>query len=306
VTPADTAGAAVAAAAAALAAAGIGDARFEARLLVAHALGCDVAMLIGHPERPLHVAERNRIEALVRRRAAREPHAHIVGRREFWSLPLTVSRDTLIPRPESETIVEAVLGRVTSRRSALRILDLGTGSGCLMLALLAELPAAVGVGVDRSPAALAVARANARALGFDGRASFVGGIWDDALSARFDVVVANPPYLADDAIAGLAPDVARFEPRLALSGGPDGLDAYRVLLPRLRRLMTADGIGALEFGAGQRDPVVAMAMASGLQVSDIKKDLCGVPRVVTVRPAPSRSKKKSLETNAIPTSVAGS
>lgn len=266
--------------AAVLTAAGIGEARLEARLLLGHVLGVGTETVVAHPERPVSGAERARLGRLVRRRARREPLAYIVGRREFWSLPLTVSPDTLVPRPESETVVEAVLARQQERTCALRILDLGTGSGCLLLALLTELPLASGVGVDISPAALAVARDNAAALGLAPRAAFVCADWAASLSGRFDVVVANPPYIADDALPALAPEVAVFEPRLALGGGDDGLDPYRAIIPGLARLQTRGGAAFFEVGDGQAAAVAAMLFRHGLQDIEITNDLAGIPRCV--------------------------
>ncbi|MGE5780576.1 MAG: peptide chain release factor N(5)-glutamine methyltransferase, partial [Hyphomicrobiales bacterium] len=193
-----TLGTAIAEARARLAAAGIAAAGLDARLLAAHVLGCEVSVLIGHPERPIGPAEAARFEAAVRRRLDREPLAYILGGKEFWSLPLRVTRDTLIPRPETETVVEAALAWCRQGGGATtRIVDLGTGSGCLLLALVAELPAAWGVGVDRSEPALAVARDNAERLGVADRASFVCADWGTALTGEFDLIVCNPPYIAD-------------------------------------------------------------------------------------------------------------
>jgi release factor glutamine methyltransferase len=261
--------------------AGVDVPRLEARLLVGHVLGVGAEVLVGDPQRPLTGDQRSRLDGLLARRVRREPLAHILGGREFWSLPIRVTADTLVPRPETETLVEAALEWVGERLAGaaeLRILDLGTGSGCLLLALLSELPRAFGVGVDLSAAALAVARDNADALGLACRAGFVGGDWGSALGGGFDLVVANPPYVADGELTALAPEIVRFEPRLALAGGADGLAAYRAIAPQLPRLLAPGGAAFLEVGAGQAPSVAAMLAGHGLQDVDIKTDLAGVGR----------------------------
>jgi release factor glutamine methyltransferase len=265
-----------------LAAAGIDSARLDARVLVAHALGLEGAVLLTQGERRLSEEEEGRVAALVARRARREPVAHLVGAREFWGLSFKVSRDTLIPRPESETLVEAALSFVADRARPLALLDLGTGTGCLLLALLAELPRAWGVGVDVSASALELARANAAALGLADRAFWVEADWTSGLGGRFDLVVANPPYVPDDAIATLAPEVARYEPRIALAGGADGLVFYRALSRRLPTVLAPDGVACLEVGHGQAAPVAGLLHAAGLAVRDIRRDLADVERCVVV------------------------
>ena len=201
-----------------LADAAIDHAGLEARLLLAGILGCDVAMIVGHPERLMTESQMAALDANVRRRRRGEPLAYILGRREFWSLTLTVNEHTLVPRPDTETLVEMALSRLGDR-PGLRLLDLGTGSGCLLLSLLMELPTAWGLGVDIDPDALVVARSNARRLGLDARATFVCGDWAQALSGRFDLVVTNPPYVSDAEWAGLEVGVRDFEPALALRAG---------------------------------------------------------------------------------------
>jgi release factor glutamine methyltransferase len=261
-----------------LSAAGIAEARREARLLVAAALGTDLASVIGYPERCLDARQSARLAELASRRAAREPAARLLGRREFWSLDFALTPETLVPRPDSETLIEAVLAHLPQRQAALRILDLGTGSGCLLLGLLSELPQAGGVGVDLSPGAAAAARANAGLLGLADRASFFVGSWGDALCGAFDVIVANPPYVESGAIADLEPEVALYEPRLALDGGADGMEAYRALAPLLASLLTADGIVAVEVGLGQAEPVGALLETEGLSVSEVRSDLGRIAR----------------------------
>jgi release factor glutamine methyltransferase len=219
---------------------------------------------------------------LVLRRAAREPLALILGHREFWSLDFLVSPATLIPRPESETLIEAALAAFADRVAPASILDLGTGTGCLLLAALSEFTAALGVGVDRSAGAAKLAAQNAKALAMARRARFVCGDWTDALAARFDLILCNPPYIRSAEIAGLMPEVARYEPAMALDGGPDGLTAYRSLLPRLPGLLTSNGAAVLELGAGQGELVAGLAGAAGM-VAMTRPDLAGTPRALVLR-----------------------
>lgn len=273
-------GALLADAAARLDAAGIDGARLDARVLAAHAFGVSPARLVAHPESRPTPARRRRFRALVERRAGREPVALILGVREFWSLEFLVDDTTLVPRPESEAVIERTLATIEGRDGDVSILDLGTGSGCLLLALLRELPNARGVGVDVSAAALRVARANARRLGLADRACFRRSDWGRGVGARFDLVVANPPYIADGDFAGLAPEVARFEPRLALSGGGDGLACYRALAPGLARRLRPRGRVVLEIGSTQADAVAAILENHGLAVLAVHADLAGRPRVV--------------------------
>ncbi len=271
-------------AAALLDAAGVPKARFEARLLVAHTLGLDPATVFAQPHRTMTEAEQGRLAGIVRRRANREPMAHIVGMREFWSLPLAVSPSTLIPRPDSETVVEAALEHLPDQAHG-RVLDLGTGSGCLLLAVLSERPLASGIGLDLSAEALAVAEANAVHLGLQDRAQFLRGDWAAPVRGRFDVVLCNPPYIRSADLATLEPEVSRFEPRAALDGGADGLDCYRALIPSLAGLLHREGIAALEIAYNQTEAVSACAAANGLQVLEIKADLSGHPRCVVVAAA---------------------
>jgi release factor glutamine methyltransferase len=266
-----------------LAAAGIEEPRREARLLLAAVLTVDTAIILGHPDRVLGRSERTRFAGLLARRAAREPSARVLGRREFWSLDFALAPETLIPRPDSETLVEAALANISGRSAALRLLDLGTGTGCLLLALLSELPAAIGIGIDLVPNAAVTARRNAVALGLAGRSRFIAGSWGTAIMGRFDVIVANPPYIASAAIAALAPEVAQYDPRVALDGGTDGLDSYLALAPDLLRLLSESGVAVVELGAGQAEPVAAIMRQIGLVTEEICRDLAGIERCLVLR-----------------------
>lgn len=266
-----------------LAEAGIAGALREARLLLQAAGDIPVATQVAFPERAIEPAALERFRALVARRARREPMAHVLGRREFWSLSFKVTADTLDPRPDSETLVQAVLDQTPDRSAPLRLLDFGTGTGCLLLALLHELPNATGIGVDASSAALAVARENADALGLAARASLHRGDWDHGIAPAFDVIVSNPPYIPGGEIAGLQPEVASFEPRLALDGGPDGLAAYRRLAPAAGRLLATGGLAAFEVGLGQSDSVIGIGKAAGLRHIATASDLGGVQRCLLFR-----------------------
>ncbi|CDL00961.1 putative protein methyltransferase hemK modifies release factors RF-1 and RF-2 [Magnetospirillum gryphiswaldense MSR-1 v2] len=261
-------------------AAGIQSARLDARLLVAEALGVEPLRLVTHPEMVLTAQQQTAIEGMAARREDRQPISHILGRRGFWTLDLRVTPDTLDPRPDTETLVQGVLDRVADRHAALRIVDFGTGSGCILLALLAELPNAHGLGIDQSAAALAVAAENAERNGLAGRAEFRHGDWGLGLDGPFDIIVSNPPYIPEADIAGLEPEVARHEPRSALVGGADGLDCYRALAPDIARLLAVGGITGLEVGAGQAGDVAALLKAAGLRDLCVADDLAGHGRSV--------------------------
>jgi release factor glutamine methyltransferase len=270
-----------------LAAAGVEDAALDARLLVQRATGLDAAALAADPDRMLTAEQASRLDALAARRAAREPMSQILGHAGFWTIELIVTRDVLTPRPESETVIAAALEETRNKPNG-RALDLGVGPGTLLFAVLKERPGWRGVGLDASAAALAVARANALVLGLEERADFVLGDWAAALDATrvegpFDLVLANPPYVPSAEIERLAPEVRDFEPRLALDGGPDGLDAYRRIAPALPRLLAPDGVGVLEVGAGQGRAVAALIAESLPQAAiRIDPDLAGRDRAVVI------------------------
>jgi release factor glutamine methyltransferase len=264
--------------------AGVDRPDLDARLLVGHALGLDHTGLARAGERLLDDVEAARIEALVLRRLAREPIARIVGTKEFWGLRLAVTPAVLVPRPETETVVEqalAALDRDGPRRRALRFADLGTGSGAIMLALLRELPHAFAIGTDRDPVALAVARDNAQRLGLAHRARFVACDFGTALAPGFDLVATNPPYVASSEIATLAPEVAVFDPRGALDGGADGLAAYRAIAADAGRLLAPGAHFVAEIGKGQADAVASLLAAQRFGDIGVAPDLAGIPRALT-------------------------
>ena len=265
-----------------LAAADVAAPRREARLVVALAMGIDPAVTLGWPERRLDAAAQARLAELAARRVAREPYARLAGRRAFWSLDLALSPATLDPRPDSETLIEAALALLPDRAARLRLIDFGTGSGCLLLALLSELPNAGGIGIDILPGAAAIARRNAAAAGLGGRAAFVIGDWGEAIGGTADVILANPPYICSADIANLAPEVARYEPPEALDGGADGLRAYRRLALDVARLLRPGGLGLIELGQGQAGAVAGLMNGAGLAVQQVRADLAGIERVLVV------------------------
>lgn len=269
--------------AARLAAAGFDEPRRHARALLAAALDLSPAEVFAHPERLLTPAQQARIAAMLDRMTAREPLSRIVGRRGFWGLDFLLSADTLDPRPESETVVDSVLARLSERNRPYRLLDLGTGTGILLLALLSEYPAARGFGVDIAFGAALTARRNAELLGLEGRAHFLVGNWAEALTGRFDAVVANPPYIESAAISALPPEVRDYDPRRALDGGADGLAAYRRIAAGLPRLLSPDGVFAAEIGFGQAEKVAAILSGRGLRIDAVAPDLAGIARCVVAR-----------------------
>ena len=266
-------------AAARLAAAGIDEAPREARILLAAAMN---AQSVAHLDRAPTDAERAAFDAMMARRESREPVAYILGRKEFWSLDFEVSPAVLIPRPDSETLVESAL-RHFKNAPPKTVLDLGTGSGCLLVSLLTEWPEATGLGVDISDAALALAERNARRLGTGGRAQFRRGDWARDLAQQFDLVVANPPYIRDQELLSLDRDVAHFEPLLALKGGSDGLDPLRRIADRLRHVMRSGAVAIIEIGVAQAAAASRILVNAGLEVLSIAKDLGGHERAVVAR-----------------------
>lgn len=267
-------------------AAGIDTATLDARLLIGHALSLDHTALASQATRALTASERDAIAAIVSRRLQGEPVARIVGVKEFWGLPFALAPATLVPRPDTETIVEAALIAIgeTRKREALRIADLGTGTGAILMALLHEWPNATGLGTDIDPQAIDTARANAQALGLEKRAQFRLADFSDDLGERFDLVVSNPPYIPTRDIDTLEREVRDHDPLRALDGGADGLDAYRAIARRAPHLLRDDGVLIVEIGIGQAADVEAILTAGGgLECTAIHPDLSGVMRAVTVR-----------------------
>lgn len=259
-------------------AAGIESPELDARILTGHALGLDHAALAAAEKQELSAAAAANIDALAARRLAREPVARIVGEKEFWGLAFRVTPAVLVPRPETETVVELALSLV-DRAASLRIADLGVGSGAILLALLSELPHARGVGVDNSADALNVARENSQCRGLADRADFVLADFGK-LDGCFDLIVSNPPYIASGDIDRLAHEVRAYDPRNALDGGPDGLSAYRAIAGNSARLLTPGGHLVVEIGVGQEQAVSALFAHNGLAIRAVRHDLSGIPRTL--------------------------
>jgi release factor glutamine methyltransferase len=270
-----------------LQAAGIETPELDARLLLGDVLQLDLTGLMVANTRRLDAREAATLEALIVRRIAGEPVARILGHKEFWGLPLALSPATLVPRPDTETVVEAALEllKLEGRSNdALRIADLGTGSGAILLALLSELPNAHGIGTDINPEAIKTATANAAALGLGDRATFLVCDYARALHAPFDLIVSNPPYIPSRDIDDLAIEVRAHDPCLALDGGADGLDAYRVIAPAAFELLVPGGVVVVEVGQGQEGDVARLMAEKGLdQGAPAKADLNGIPRAVMAR-----------------------
>jgi release factor glutamine methyltransferase len=263
-----------------LRAAGIGNARLDARVLLAHVVGVASDAVFEHAE-----IESDRIEAFdaaIARRALREPLAYITGSKEFWSLSFAVGPGVLLPRPETETLIEEALRFFSDRSAALNVLDIGTGSGCLLVAILADCESARGLGIDISDAALAYARQNALRHGVSGRSRFLNAEWCPPGPETFDVVLSNPPYLSAREFEHAQPEIRHYEPRSALAAGSDGLDGMRALAPVLAKCLAPQGRGFVEAGAGQAGPAAQILAASGLEVRRFVPDLSGVPRCLVV------------------------
>ena len=268
------------AAAAALASAGVENARTEARLILAAVAESAPAEIFNAVDQDIDDGLRHRFEDAVDRRAAGTPFAHIAGEREFWSLPFRVSPATLVPRPDTETLIALALALFKDRTAPGLLADLGTGSGCLALTLLHEFSDAHGVAVDISADALCIARENAIALGLDGRCRFVEGGWREIGAGPFDLMVSNPPYIPRADIDALAAEVRDHEPRSALDGGTDGLDAYREILPLMAERLAATGIAIVEIGVGQAADIGDLAAAGGLRLIEMGRDLAGHERAL--------------------------
>jgi release factor glutamine methyltransferase len=270
--------------------AGIERPNAEARILLSFALGLDDVALVAASGMTVPTAQEQQLEALVMRRIEGEPVARITGEKEFWSRSFRLGPETLVPRPETETLVEAALELFPERNAPLNVLDLGTGSGILLAAILLERPNAKGVGLDRSEAALAVARDNLERLGAGARARWICGDWTAArqgeeIGARYDLILSNPPYIPSAEIETLEREVRIFDPRLALDGGRDGLDAYRAIIAELPQLLSDRGAAVLELGIGQEAAVIEIARGRGLAARGAAKpDLAGIPRALILYP----------------------
>jgi len=275
---------AIAGGARSLSQAGIDSHRLDAQVMLAAVLEVPRSTVFGYPERALSTDQLISFQQMIGRRIKRQPVSQIIGSREFWGRNFRVTQDTLTPRPDSETLIDAALTywRKTENLRTPRILDLGTGTGCLLLTLLAEISGASGVGLDICNAALDVARDNATHLGLADRAQFKKSDWCQNLpvDSRFDIVIANPPYLSDDDRQCLEPEVAVHEPARALWGGPDGLDAYRILAPQISKFLEEDGFAVLEVGAGQAPAVVQILKTANLETRSVHKDLAGIERCI--------------------------
>lgn len=253
------------------------NAALEARVLAAHAwrMSAEELIFYGHDTR-----DPVRLKTLIERRLTAEPIAQILGERHFWRDVFMVSRDVLTPRPDSETMIEALLRARVDHEVAYRLLDLGTGSGCLLLSALREYPNARGIGIDQSDAALAIAAHNAAALELSHRSRMLRSNWCSNIDGTFDIVLANPPYIPTDDIAALDVDVRGFEPHAALDGGMDGLKCYRDIITQLPQYLNAGAVMLFEVGQGQAADVAVLGMAAGWNVKEIAKDLAGISRVV--------------------------
>lgn len=266
---------------AALTAAGIDNPRNEARLLLGHVLGITPAQVFARADDDLAANNLKTFYTLLSARCEGTPLAHLTGQREFWSMNFHVTPATLIPRPDTETLVELVESSFKDRPPPNAVLDLGTGSGCILLALLSVFENADGVGLDMSKDACRIAAANARALGFEKRARIIEGSWADGIDGTFDMIVSNPPYIPSADIETLDIDVRGYEPLGALDGGVDGLDAYRALIPAAIPALSEEGMLVLEVGIGQADDVSEIAFVHGLVAGPRRKDLAGIERAVS-------------------------
>ena len=261
-----------------LSAAGVENPKFDSKLLLCHSADLDPVTLIVNPDRELSAEILQFFEALIERRAMREPVSHLIGEREFWSLRFAVSSDVLDPRPASETLIQAALKYIEDTQKEFSVLDLGTGSGCLLISMLSECPVARGVGIDSSEAALKVARRNAGKHSVESRSQFKFSSWGKNLSGSFDLILCNPPYIAESEWGLLEPEVVIYEPQVALLAGEDGLSAFCQLAPDVYRLLNLDGIAVLECGFGQVASLIEIFSGAGLKHLETLSDLGGIER----------------------------
>ncbi len=260
---------------------GIESPMLDARLLLSHYLKIPVEkIIIG--DFSLTKAQQNEYQKLIARRKAGEPVAYIIGKKEFYGREFKVTKDTLIPRPDSETIIDAAL-KYFPRESRVKILDLGVGTGCLLLTLLKEFPHSSGFGVDISAATLIITRENSVNLGLGDRAEFVSGCWGEGLNGKFGLIVSNPPYIRKSDFANLAPEVKNFEPHIALDGGADGVSCYREILPQVARMLAGDGFALIEIGKNQKPDLVEIINKNNLSLVAAHKDLAGIERCLVLK-----------------------
>jgi release factor glutamine methyltransferase len=267
--------------------AGMETPELDARLLLCHAAGLSHETAIARASEALRPETAARLEQALARRLEHEPVSRITGTREFYGRYFAIGPEALDPRSDTETLIEAALAHAEARGGRdepLSLLDLGTGTGCILVTLLAELPRARGLGTDVSQAALALAATNAERLGVAARAAFLAADWFDGIEGRFDLILANPPYLAAGEIAGLSPEVSAYDPHLALDGGPDGLDAYRRIAAGAPRRLAEQGSLIVEIGPTQAGAVAEIFAAAGLEFKRLCHDLGGRPRVIVAGP----------------------
>ena len=269
---------AMAAGARALSTAGIEEAQLDANLLLAHVIGGDRLTLVCDADRSLGAAELDNYSKLIDERKERKPTSRLIGRREFWSLELQISDEVFDPRPDSETLIAAALAQMPNETGNYVIADFGTGSGCLLLAVLVERPGAWGLGLDYSHASVQQAMENARNLRLYDRARFMVGDWGEALSGSFDLILTNPPYITTAQTENLDPEVRCHDPKLALDGGDDGLSAYRAMAPHLHRLLKPGGQAVLECGYWQANHVACILTSAGLRIAETHLDLARIAR----------------------------
>ncbi len=262
---------------------GINTYSLDAELLLCEVLSCSREYFIGYSDRVLNMQEITKFNEFLERRIKREPISHILGRREFWGMNFKVTPDTLAPRPDSETLIESVLELFPDKNKQLQVLDLGTGTGCLLLSILQEFKNAEGVGIDASAGAISVAKENSVNLGLAKRANFILKSWHEGVAGQYDLIISNPPYIKDSDIDSLELEVADYEPHSALFGGDDGLACYRELAPVIKSLLKPDGFAVLEFGIGQHDLVREIMAKSHLDFVSYKKDLAGIIRCIVLK-----------------------
>ncbi len=255
----------------------------DAELLLAYALGKNREFIICYPDYELSKEQIISFRTLLKRRKNREPVAKIIGQKEFWGRNFVVNNNTLDPRPDSETIIEAVFSVYQNRNQALKVLDFGTGSGCLLLTILAEYPNSQGIGVDIDEETLYIAKLNSHNLGLANRSDFVLNSWGEGMSGEFNLVISNPPYIKDSDIKNLEPEVSLYEPYKALAGGLDGLDCYRILAPDIANILQNNGYAILEFGIGQDNKVNRILVCDDMKFIDFRKDLSGVNRCIIMQ-----------------------